>query len=97
MITITDPRLSLAQVVNNKIETSISLTSSADPSTYGGNITFTATVSSGATGTVTFVDGAFLLGSASLNAFGQAAISIASLTAGTHNITATYSGDSRHF
>jgi hypothetical protein len=89
--------LPLAQVVNNKIETSISLMSSADPSTYGGNITFTATVSSGATGTVTFVDGASVLGSASLNALGQAAISVASLTAGTHNITATYSGDSSHF
>jgi hypothetical protein len=89
--------LPLAQVVNNKIETSISLTSSADPSTYGGNITFTATVSSGATGTVTFVDGTSVLGSANLNAFGQAVISVAFLTAGTHNITATYSGDSSHF
>jgi hypothetical protein len=89
--------LPLAQVVNNKIQTTISVTSSAEPSTYGGNITFTATVSSGATGTVTFVDDTSLLGSANLNVSGQAAISVASLTAGTHNITATYSGDSSHF
>jgi hypothetical protein len=89
--------LPLAQVINNKIEASISLTSSADPSTYGGNITFTATVSSGATGTVTFVDGTSILGSANLNVSGQAVISVASLAIGTHNITATYSGDSSHF
>ncbi len=89
--------LPLTQVVNNKIQTSISLTSSADPSTYGGNIVFTARVSSGATGTVTFVDGTSILGSTNLNASGEAAISVASLTAGSHNITATYSGDSSHF
>jgi hypothetical protein len=89
--------LPLSQVVDDKIKTSISLTSSSNPSTYGGNIVFTATVSSGATGTVTFLDGTSVLGTANVNSSGQAVISIASLIAGNHNITATYSGDSSHF
>lgn len=78
--------------------TATSFVSSAGTSTYGQQITFTASVSSvsgvGApTGTLSFFDGATSLGVVSLTG-GQAQITISSLAAGTHSITAVYSGDS---
>ena len=61
---------------------------------YGANVTFTATVAvtgGPATGTVTFNDGATVLGTAALSA-GQASYSIATLAGGSHSISATYGG-----
>jgi Bacterial Ig-like domain (group 3) len=59
-------------------------------------VTFTATVSPGAaTGTVTFVDGTTTLGTAPLSN-GIAAFTTSSLSGGTHNITAAYSGDATY-
>jgi hypothetical protein len=73
-----------------------SVVSSLNPSTYGQAVTFTASVTpSTATGKVTFKDGAAILGTASL-AGGKAAFTTSKLAAGTHSITAVYSGDS-HF
>jgi hypothetical protein len=74
------------------------LTSSLNPSAYGQQVMFTATInpSSGATGTVTFMDGASTLGTSALNASGVATLSTASLAVGTHSITAQYSGDGSH-
>src|SRR6185437_9516801 len=62
----------------------------------GSPVTFTATVlPAGATGTVTFFDGATQLGSAVMLSGGTASSGpISNLTGGAHNITATYSGDS---
>ena len=83
----------LSQSVSGAITTT-SLSSNANPSTFGGTVSLTATVASGAgtpTGTVTFTDGATTLGTVSLSS-GQAALSTASLATGTHPITATYSG-----
>jgi len=84
------------QVVN-KIATTTSLVSSANPSTFGQNVTFTATVSTGGpgtpTGTVTFSDGATPLGTVALSGT-TATFSTANLAVGTHPITATYNGDS---
>lgn len=77
--------------------TATSVVSSANPSPYGSAVTFTATVNgTGGTpsGTVTFMDGATVLGSAALNGSGQAALSIATLVAGNHPLTAVYGGDS---
>lgn len=72
----------------------VTLTPSANPTTYGGNVTLTATLStSAATGTVTFKDGATTLGSANLSG-GTATYSTSSPTAGSHSLTAIYSGDS---
>src|SRR5262245_49138363 len=87
----------LLQTVN-QIGTSTALTSSAATSTYGQSVTFTATVtpSSGTakpTGTVQFLDGGTTLGAAALNANGFATFSIASLSVGSHSITAQYLGD----
>ena len=66
---------------------------SADPSTYGSPLTLLATISSGATGTVQFTDGTAYIGVASVNSLGQATFVTPMLGAGTHTITASYSGD----
>jgi fibronectin type 3 domain-containing protein len=60
---------------------------------YGSTVAFTATVTAGATGTVTFLDGVTVMGTATLSA-GQAAFSTATLAMGSHSITASYGGDS---
>src|SRR6202050_484731 len=81
----------LTQTVN-KANTTVTLASSANPSTYGASVTFTATVSpSAATGTVTFNDGATTLGTGTLSS-GKATFSTSTLTAGSHSITAAYGG-----
>jgi hypothetical protein len=78
------------------IDTTTGVFSSANPSTFGGSVTFTATVSAAAGtpgGSVEFsVDGADL-GSPVPLAAGSALISTATLGAGSHSIVATYSGD----
>ena len=88
---------SLSQVVNQS-STTTSVTSSANPSTFGQSVTFTATVNwSGAgtpTGSVTFMDGGTTLGTSPLNGSGQATYTTSSLAVGTHSITASYGGDS---
>jgi hypothetical protein len=81
------------------ISTSTTVTTSGSPSTYGGQVAFTATVTpaSGpaATGTVAFTDGATALcNAAALSGSGQATCQTSSLSAAAspHTITATYSG-----
>jgi alpha-L-arabinofuranosidase len=85
--------------------TTVNLTSGANPSTYGNPVTFTATVLTngvavgGISGeTVAFYNGAGEIGSGTLNTSGQAqyATTDTQLTAGTHSITAVYSGDSNY-
>jgi hypothetical protein len=62
-------------------------------STYGNSVTFTATVlPSTATGTVTFYDDGSLLGSGTLSS-GTVSYSTSSLSTGTHQISATYNGN----
>jgi len=75
--------------------TTTSLVSSPNPSTYGQQVTFTASVNpaSGPTGTVTFYEGATALATVTLSG-GQAILMTSSLAAGSHSITAVYSGDS---
>jgi hypothetical protein len=73
------------------------LASSANPSSTGQAVTFTATVTSSGgtpTGNVNFLDGSTQLGSAALNGSGQATFMTSSLAAGTHSITASYVGNS---
>ncbi|MBF0554787.1 MAG: Ig-like domain repeat protein, partial [Nitrospirae bacterium] len=81
----------------NAITTATTLVSSLNPSTYGTSVTFTATVTgTSPTGTVTFKDGTTTLGTASLNSSGQASYSTSSLAAGSHLITAVYSGNANN-
>jgi hypothetical protein len=92
----TSTSLALTQTVSNTITTTTSLASSANPSTAGQPVTFTATVTPAGpgapTGTVTFKDGANTLGNGSLNN-GRAPFTTSSLSAGPHSITAVYGGD----
>jgi len=77
--------------------TTTTLASSANPSTAGGLITLTATVTSASgtpTGTVTFQDGSSTLASGVTLQSGLATLNSVSLTAGTHSLSAGYSGDS---
>jgi len=94
--TVSNGRLVPDQVVS-KIATTTSLASSANPSVFGASVTFTATVApSEAIGTVQFyADGATLGGPVNLSS-GKATASTAALLAGTHSITATYSGDASY-
>ncbi|WP_263367852.1 Ig-like domain repeat protein [Edaphobacter bradus] len=71
------------------------LTSNPNPSTYSQAVTLTSTTPSGATGSVTFMDGAITLGVATISGT-AATISTTTLTAGSHNLTAVYSGDGSH-
>lgn len=73
--------------------TTTALAVSANPVSAGLPITVTATVSgSSPTGTVQFKDGATVIGSSALSA-GQATLATSLMTAGSHALTATYSGD----
>ncbi|WP_243075338.1 S-layer family protein [Microbacterium sp. SS28] len=77
--------------------TTTALTSSVNPSVVGGSVTFTATVTAGGApvtaGSVAFADGGTPLGaSVALAADGTATVTTSALTAGTHSLTATYSG-----
>jgi hypothetical protein len=79
--------------------TTTSLVSSVNPAIVGQNVTFTANVGpacgsvGAATGTVTFSEGTNTLGAGTL-ASGQSSFSTTALSAGSHSITAAYSGDS---
>lgn len=88
----------LAGVATPVNATTLKLTSSLNPSNFGQAVTFTATVTSGASvgtpvGSVTFLDGAnALAANVSLNASGVAVFTTAALTVGTHTITANFTG-----
>jgi Big-like domain-containing protein len=91
---------SLTQTVNTPAATSTTVSSSLNPSVVGQAVTFTATVSAAGgatgtpTGTVQFSDNGTALGSPVTLSNGVATTpAITTLTAGTHAISTTYSGD----
>ncbi len=91
-----DPSTStaLSEVVT-KASTSTTLSSSANPSTSGELVTFTAMVVSSTgtpSGTVTFKAGSTTLGTETLSD-GTASFSTAGLAVGTNSITAVYAGN----
>jgi MYXO-CTERM domain-containing protein len=74
---------------------------SGTPSTFGGAVTFTATLSgfvpaTPPSGSIAFADGATALGTGTLDASGVATLMTSALGGGTHSITATYAGDSNY-
>jgi hypothetical protein len=83
----------------NKDATTAVVSSSANPSTHGQSVTFTATVTANTpgsgtpTGTVTFMDGNKVLGTVTLNSQGTATFTTSNLSKGTHKITVVYNGD----
>jgi hypothetical protein len=88
----------LTQTVN-QASTTTTLTSGTNPSVFGQNVTFTATVAAVApgggtpTGTMQFKDGVVNLGAPVALAGGVATFSTGSLSVSTHSITAVYSAD----
>ena len=87
----------LTQIVGKNAST-VTLSSSSNPSVFGQSVVATATVSAAVpgagtpTGTVTFTEGATSLGSANL-ANGQASLTLSALAIGSHSITANHPGD----
>ena len=76
--------------------TTTTLTASASSVFLKNPLTLTAQVTSAAgtpTGSVTFMDGSTPLGSSQTLGGGYAAVTISTLTAGSHSLTAAYSGD----
>jgi hypothetical protein len=87
----------LSQVIT-AASTTTTLVSSANPTSFGQLVTFTAVVSTAATGkptgTVNFKDNGTLIGQGTLNNQSQATLPISTLSLGNHSITADYAGDS---
>jgi hypothetical protein len=75
----------------------VSITSNPNPATYGDAVTVTFHITSSVgilpTGSVTFTDGATSLGTVTIDGSGNGSLFIPLFAAGTHSITATYSGD----
>ena len=86
----------LAQQVN-PISTTSSLSSSLNPSSFSQGVTFSSMITSATglipTGSVTFFDGAQMLGTSTLNNLGVATFTTLILTPTSHLITATYNPD----
>ncbi len=79
----------------------MTLSSSANPAILNQFLTFTSIVSgvtgaSAPTGTVTFKDGATVLGTSTINSLGHASFSTSALTIGAHTITAEYNGNANY-
>ena len=86
----------LAAVNLSAQTSSVATASSANPSTFGHSVTFTATVTpSSATGTVTFFDGVNLLGTSTVLS-GHATLATTLLPSGVRSLTAYYAGDGSH-
>jgi len=79
-------------VTVSQVTATISLSVSKSNPTYGASITFTATLPSAATGTVTFKDGTTTIGTGTVSA-GKATLAYSKLAVGSHSITAVYGGD----
>jgi hypothetical protein len=80
--------------------TSVSLSANLNPSTTGQSVTLTATITTAATtpaptGNVSFFDGKTLLGTSAVSG-GVATLGTNFTTAGSHSLTATYSGDANY-
>jgi hypothetical protein len=99
----TSSSMALVEIVN-QIGTTTVLASDLNPASAGATIHFTVTVSiaGGATadgaitGNVTFTDGATTLGTAVVNASGQAVLAASNLASGPHAIIASYAGNTNY-
>jgi sugar lactone lactonase YvrE len=88
-----------ATVVIRPASSTTRLITSVDPLIQGNALTLTATVTSdspNAGGQISFLDGTTPLGMIALGPGGTASLSATGLAAGTHALTAVYSGDTNH-
>ncbi len=81
-----------ATLTVGKVSSSVTLTTSSGAIQYSTSLTFTATVTSGATGMVSFYTGATLLGTSTIG-HGSGSYTTTTLKRGTGSITAVYGGD----
>jgi RHS repeat-associated protein len=88
---------STVSVTVSKASTTLALSSSASPASYGTALVLTATLGGGAspTGSVTFKNGAATLGTANVSG-NTATLTVSSLVTGAHNLSASYAGDANH-
>ena len=95
----TDYNVTTATVplIVNKASPTVTVSTSGSPSIYGAAITFTATFSSGPTGTVTFYDSGNPIGTGSLeNTTATFSTTGKPLSVGVHAITASWAGDGNY-
>jgi uncharacterized repeat protein (TIGR01451 family) len=98
----TDQR-GLPRVTNGRLDigafeftnfTGTTVVASTPTSTYGDNVTFTATVTNAgspvSSGSVTFAEGATVLGTVTVDGNGQASLALSTLAAGGHTIVASF-------
>ncbi|MGA2032392.1 MAG: Ig-like domain repeat protein [Thermoguttaceae bacterium] len=92
----------IREVSANGIDPTVSIAASAATAAYGQGLTLTANVipeTSGPvppTGNVAFFDGTTYLGSGALDTSGEATLTISTLAAGQHDLTAYYVGDASY-
>jgi len=85
---------SFALQLNANVPT-LTVTTSGTPSSYGKSVTFTARISSGPTGTLTFQNGTASIGTGTINGT-TATLTTSRLGAGSHTITANWPGNSSY-
>jgi len=78
-----------------RVMPAVTLTSPTNPATYGTSMTFNAQTPSSATGTMSFLDGATLLGTGTISG-GVATFTTNTLFTGPHSLTASYPGDTNY-
>jgi hypothetical protein len=84
------------EMQDTAVATSVSLSSSLNPSYFGQSVTFSVVVASNGgtpTGTVTFYDDGAALDTETLDSNGRASFTTSTLTVDNHSIVALYSGD----
>ncbi|WP_416797416.1 Ig-like domain repeat protein [Ciceribacter azotifigens] len=84
-------------VTVGQVAPTVTLAASDTAPAFGGSVTFTATLTGGASpsGTVTFKDGATTIGTGTISGT-TASLTTTALTAGAHSITAVYGGDTNN-
>ena len=79
----------------NKATPTLSVATSGTPITYGTLVTFTATISSGPIGAITFYDSGISIGTGTISGT-SAPFATSTLTAGTHTITVGWGGNGNY-
>ena len=77
------------------LPTTLTVATSGPTSSYGASVTFTATITSGPTGTVTFYDGVTSIGTGTISGT-SAKLTTSALAVGAHNITAGWAGNANY-
>jgi autotransporter-associated beta strand protein len=94
--TFQDARFSGPGLLAVGLASTVAVSASANPATYGATVTLRASVTGVGptpTGTVTFKEGATELGTQTLDGTGGATVSTNGFSAASHSITVVYSGD----